>query len=146
PGTLYRFEKRAIAHAWNGRESKTAAEAYFVGLLAVRKVDEEDHIEEFMTGGLLSDLGDELPPRPAGDPIRRAYVLNSGGDVSTPASRRGGLVVWTLPFEFFLMPRESAAETLSQRAGVRPFASHAAKPALVGTWTWRSVSQSAPRS
>jgi hypothetical protein len=138
---VYRFEKHVAAQAWNHDKSKLAAEAYYVGLLAVRSAGVEQHVEEFMTGGLASDLGEELPPRPPSDPIHRTYTLDKTCDVPRPVARRGGLVVWTLPFEFFLMPRETRAEVLSVKHGLRPFASHAARPAAAGTWAWRLVSE-----
>jgi hypothetical protein len=101
------------------------------------------HVEEFMTGGLASDLGEELPPRPAGDPIRRAYTLDATGDVASPIVRRSGLVAWTLPFAYFLLPTESAAEIVSTKHGVRAFASHAASPAVRGLWMWRLENETA---
>jgi hypothetical protein len=138
---VYRFEKHVAAQAWNDETSKLAAEAYYIGLFAVRTSGDELHVEEFMTGGLTSDLGEELPPRPASDPIRRAYVLDRACDVRNAVARRGGLAGWTLPFEFFLMPREAPADVLSHKHGLRAFASHAVKPAASGKWAWCLVSQ-----
>lgn len=142
--SLYRYEKQVSAHACRGEATKLAAEAYFVGLLAVRHVGDEQKIEEYMTGGLLSDLGEELPPRPPADPIRRAYTLEKNGDVTQPLARGSGLVVWSLPFEFLLMPRPSAAAALEARSGVRLFSSHASKPALTGSWSWRAAPDAEP--
>ena len=131
---------RVTAHALGAAEPKLAAEAYFVGLLATRRDADGQHVEEYTTGGLLSDLGEELPPRPAGDPIRRTYVLNAEGDVTSPGTRRSGLVVWSLPFEFLLLPnRTSSANAVAANSGVRAFASHAGKPALHGHWAWHVV-------
>jgi hypothetical protein len=137
--TLYRFEKHVAAQAWNDGRSKLAANAYYVGLLSVRPVGDQRQVEEFMTGGLASDLGEDLPPRPPSDPIRRTYALDKKCDVATPTARRGGLVSWALPFEFFLMPNEAPADVLSLKHGLRAFASHATRPAASGTWAWRLV-------
>ncbi len=134
--SLYRFEKRVTAHALGAAEPKLAAEAHFVGLLSTHSDADGQHVEEYTTGGLLSDLGEELPPRPAGDPIRRTFVLGADGDVTSPATRRGGLVVWSLPFEFLLMPQKTPPDAKVAGSGVRAFASHAAKPALRGHWAW----------
>jgi hypothetical protein len=134
---VYRFEKNVVAYAWKPGEAKVAGEAYFVGVCATHVTGDKMTVEEFMTGGLTSDLGEELPPRPAGDPIRRAYTLDAAGDVARPIVRRGGLVVWTLPFTFFLLPTESPANILSVKHGVRSFRSHAGQPAVRGLWAWR---------
>jgi hypothetical protein len=138
---VYRFEKRVAAHAWREGSSKLAAEGYFVGLLGVRTAGDQHHVEEFLTGGLGSDLGEALPPRPAGDPLRRTYTLSKRGDVATPLARRASLVVWMLPFEFFLTPHESPAEILAASQGLQEFACHVTQPATTGNWSWRLVRQ-----
>ena len=143
--TIYRFEKHVAAHAWREGSSKLAADAYFVGLLGVRRAGDHQHVEEFLTGGLLSDLGEDLPPRPAGEPLRRTYTLDKRGDVSIPLKRRTSLIVWMLPCEFFLTPHESPAELLVAKQGLQEFACHATQPTTQGTWSWHLVQQNVDR-